>query len=290
MMHPEAVRGVEFPCVVRGQGHRGLAAAMVAVAEGDHVEIPRAGPRHEEREVVGLGAGVHKIADFEISRHPGSQCPGIPRDVRMQIDRGRVLQGFILAIGRGHDVRVTMPHTHGDDAPEAIQIPSAFFVEEVLPAPGHDHQGLAVIMKKRRIHEFPPELQDLPEGRAGVWRRLKILDPKPSAGNDGPHQGLDVCSKNAEGRPRQDRKGNPVGSSRSRIQGHRRKHDQIPKQNGQNRLPPVHPLGNQSAGKLTGGNANRHADPQGGNVPLSPSAGPPGRPEPDPCSTRWEQR
>ena len=130
---------------------------MVGVAEGDHVEIPRISAGHQEREVVRLGAGVDKIADIEIAGEPGRQGSGVEGDVRVQVDRGRVLEGFVLAVRGGHDMRVTMPDAHGDDPAKTIEIPAAFFVEEVLSTAGHDHQRLPVIMVNRRVHELPPE-------------------------------------------------------------------------------------------------------------------------------------
>src|SRR5688572_7711370 len=46
------------------------------------------------------------------------------------------------------------------------------------------------------------------------------------------------------------------------VQQHRDQHNEIAEQDRGDRLPPVHPARDQTAGKHVGGNAHAHADPK----------------------------
>ena len=69
VVNAEGMGCIEFPIAVGGEAHRGGAAAVVAVAERDGVVVAGVEARHEQCEVVGLGAGVGEINDLEIAGH-----------------------------------------------------------------------------------------------------------------------------------------------------------------------------------------------------------------------------
>ena len=93
-MHAEAVRHIEFPGAVRRERHAGRVAAVIGVAQRDHVVVAGVSPRHEQREIVRLRAGVDEVANLQIARHFRRELLGDTRDVRVQINRRRVLEQF----------------------------------------------------------------------------------------------------------------------------------------------------------------------------------------------------
>src|SRR3954465_3686947 len=92
----------------------------------------------------------------------------------MQIDRGGMLQRFVLAIGRDNDVRVTMPHAYGYDSAERIEISSPAFIPNVLHFSLHKHDRFLVVEENSRIQEFLAQLQYFLGGRAQVFFGLMI--------------------------------------------------------------------------------------------------------------------
>ena len=52
MMHPEGVRNVELPGVLRGEPHRRLASSMVTVPKSNEVIVSGECSRHEAGQVV----------------------------------------------------------------------------------------------------------------------------------------------------------------------------------------------------------------------------------------------
>lgn len=72
--------------------------------------------------------------------------------------------------------------------------------------------------------------------------------------------------------PGEDREGDAVFRAGMRVEHHGNQHNQVAEENGQDGLPPVHPAGNQAGGQHVGRDANRHADPEGGDIPQVPLA------------------
>ncbi len=147
----EAVRDVELPRAVRGEAHGGGVAAMVGVAQGDDVVVARVGARHEEGEVVGLGTGVHEIADLQVAGHLRGEGGGVFGDLRLEVDRGRVLERGGLIVRGGDDLRMTMADADGDNAAEAVEVALAGLVPDILHAALHEHDRFFVVEKDAGI-------------------------------------------------------------------------------------------------------------------------------------------
>ena len=158
-MNAEAVRHIEFPRAVRGQPHAGRIAAVVGIAQRDHVVIAGVSARHQQREIVGFGAGVDEVADFQIARHFRGELLGVFGDVRVQINRGGMLQHFVLLVGSVDHVRMAMTDADGDDAAETVEITPAIFIPDILPLAFHDHDRLFVIEEDAGIQELLAQLQ-----------------------------------------------------------------------------------------------------------------------------------
>ncbi len=168
VVHAEAARDVVFPGVMGGEAHGGLAAAVVGVAQGEHVVVAGVGARHEQGEVVGLGAGVDEVNHFEVAGETSREVAGVESDVGVEVDGRRVLDERVLGVGGGGDVRVAMADGDGDDASEAVEVAAAGLVEEPLALALHDGEGLFVVMKNARVHVGVAQGEDLVGGRAGV--------------------------------------------------------------------------------------------------------------------------
>ena len=181
VMHAETVRHVEFPGAVRGQPHRRHVAAVIAIAQRDDIEIAGVSARHEQRQVVRLRAGIDKVAHLQIARHFGRELFGVFGDVRVQINRGGMLQRFVLPARRLDDVRMAMADADGHNAAQAVEIAASLFVKDILPRAFHQHDRLFVIEEDAGIEELAAQLQHFIGGRAGVglW-----VDDRREAGPD----------------------------------------------------------------------------------------------------------
>jgi len=51
-------------------------------------------------------------------------------DVRLKVDGSGMLHRLVLLVGRGNDMRMTMPHADGDNSTQAIQITLSLVVPE----------------------------------------------------------------------------------------------------------------------------------------------------------------
>ena len=80
---------------------------MVGVVRDDHALVPAHDAGDADREVVGLGAGAHEVADAKILRHRGRQPLRVAHDVVVQVARVRV-EGRRLPRKRRHHVRVAV--------------------------------------------------------------------------------------------------------------------------------------------------------------------------------------
>ena len=92
------------------------------------------------------------------------------------------------------------------------------------------------------------------------------LDAEPAAGDQGPQERRDVRPEDAERRPAVDRERDAVLGPGVGVQDHRDQHDRVAQEDRQDRLPPVHPLGDQRRGQHVGRDAGRHRDPEGRDV------------------------
>ena len=147
---------------------------MVGIAERNHIVVAGVSMGHEEREVVRLRAGINEVANLQVARHFCGQGLGVLRDVRVQINRGGMLEDLVLALRRRDHVGMTMPDADGDNAAERVEITPPGFVPDVLHFPLHNRERLFVVEKDPGVQEFFAQLQDLFRGRTGVGLRLEI--------------------------------------------------------------------------------------------------------------------
>ena len=75
----------------------------------------------------------------------------------------------------------------------------------------------------------------------------------------------------AERGPGKNRKGDAILRAGVAVEEHRNQHNQVAEGDRADRLPPVHPAGDQAAGEHVGGNADRHPDPEVGDVKRAPA-------------------
>src|SRR5687767_4255837 len=76
-----------------------------------------------------------------------------------------------------------------------------------------------------------------------VYRRATYpgLDTEPSAGDDRSQYRWNIRSNRAERSTSEDGKGYTVSRSRVSVENHRDKHNAVAEENGDHRLPPIHP-------------------------------------------------
>ena len=132
------------PGRVRRQAHGVGTHAMVGVSKGDDVVVAGVDSGHHHGHVIGLGAGIDKVAYFEIARHGGRQPTSVFVDLRVEIDGGGVPKTIDLRVKSGVNFRVTVTHADGDDAPEKVQI--AFTIR--VPKPLH---GTAMYVQRAGV-------------------------------------------------------------------------------------------------------------------------------------------
>src|SRR5262249_8509564 len=132
----------------------------------------RVSARHQEREVVRFRSGIGEITNLQVARHFRRQLFCVLRDIRLQINGGRMLERFVLAVrGRNH-VGMTMPDTDGDDSAESVEISPAALVPNVLHFSLYKHERFLVVEKNSRVQEFLAEPQDFVGGRSGIFAWL----------------------------------------------------------------------------------------------------------------------
>ena len=163
---------IEFPDTVGGKAHRGGAAAVVAIAERDGVVVAGGEARHEQCEVVGLGAGVDEINDLEIPGHFPGEFFGEGPNVGVEVNRGGVLERGVLGVGGGEDVRVAVADADGHNAAEAVEVAFAGGVPDVLHFALHDHERLLIVEEKAGVEELFALREHLIERGTGVGLRL----------------------------------------------------------------------------------------------------------------------
>ena len=132
---------------MRRQPHRRRAAAMVSVAQRNHLVVAGVSARHQQREIVRFRTGVHEVANLQVTRHFRRELLRILGDVRMQINRRGMLERFVLLARRLDHVRMTMPDAHRHDSAERIEISAAMLVPQILHLPFHEHDRFFVVEK-----------------------------------------------------------------------------------------------------------------------------------------------
>src|SRR6516162_11004160 len=92
----------------------------------------------------------------------------------MQIDRGRVLQKFILPSRCCDHVWMAMADADRYNSTERIKIASTLLVEHILAFPLHDHQRPLVVEENSGNQKLSPQPQHLFGGPTTVRLRLII--------------------------------------------------------------------------------------------------------------------
>jgi len=117
--------------------------------------------------VVRFRTGVHKIANLQVARHLVGQRLGVLRHVRLQVNRGRVLERGILLVRRGNDVRMAVADADGHDATEAVEVAFPGVVPDILHAALDDHDRLLVVEEEAGVEVLLAQREHLLRGRRG---------------------------------------------------------------------------------------------------------------------------
>src|SRR5215813_14125698 len=174
MMHTEAMRDIELPGAMRSESHAGSVAAVVRISQRNQIVVAGVSARHEQREIVGFRAGIDKITDLQFAGHFRRELLRVLSDVRMQINRRRVLQEFILPPRCLDHVRMTVTDADGRNATERIKISASTLVEDVLAFAFDDHQWSFVIKEYPGIQKLATQPQHLFRGWPPIRLRLII--------------------------------------------------------------------------------------------------------------------
>ena len=142
------MRDVVFPSVVGGDAHRGGSAAMVRVAQRNDIVVACVGTGQEESEFVSFRARVYEVTDLKFSGHAVGQFFPVLGDARVKINGGGMLEEMVLFVDRGDHLWVAVSDGDSDDTAKSVEIAATLFIEQVLHRPLHEHEWLAVVMKK----------------------------------------------------------------------------------------------------------------------------------------------
>ena len=82
---------IELPGAVRRKSHAYSVTAVIRISKRNDIVVPGVSARHQQPEIVGFRARIDKIADLQIAGHLRRQLFRILGDVRVQINRGRML-------------------------------------------------------------------------------------------------------------------------------------------------------------------------------------------------------
>src|SRR6202043_1981129 len=129
---------------------------------------------HQQREIVRFRSGVDEVADFQVTRHFCGQLLRVSGNIRMQIDRGGMLQRLILAARNIDNIRVAVAHAYRHDSAERVEIPPAVLVPNVLHFPFHKHERLFVVEENSRIQEFLAQTRHFIRRWAAVFFRMMV--------------------------------------------------------------------------------------------------------------------
>ena len=125
----------------------------------------------------------------------------------------------------------------------------------------HEREVAAEALEARR-----EETDDLVDRQPADPR----LDAEPAAGHQRTQQRRNVRARDAERRPRVDRKRDAVPGAGVPVEDQRDQHDGVAQQDHQQALPPVHPRLDQARRQHVRRDANAHPHPQRRNVPAVP--------------------
>ncbi len=98
------------------------------------------------------------------------------------------------------------------------------------------------------------------------------LDAEPSTGDKGTGDGGDVGTGGTETGANEDREGDAIFCPAVPVEDHGDENDEVAEEDGEDGLPPTHALLDHARGEHVSGNADGHADPEGGKIPLGPGA------------------
>ena len=145
---------------------------MIGITQRDRVVVARVQPGHQQREIVGLGTGVEEVTNLQVAGHFRGEFLRKLSNPRLEINGGRMLDGFVLLLGRREHVRMAMTDADRHDTAEAVEITLSRFVPHVLHLPLHDHEGFLVVEEEPGIEVLLPEGENLFGGRTGIRHRL----------------------------------------------------------------------------------------------------------------------
>src|ERR1041385_673837 len=94
----------------------------------------------------------------------------------MEINRGGMLEGFILPARGINDMRVAMSNANGHYAAQTIEVSLAGVVPHILHSALNQHDGLFVIKKKAGIEKLLSQRQDLLSRGAGIFTGRVVTD------------------------------------------------------------------------------------------------------------------
>ncbi len=164
----ETVGDIELPGAMSGKAHSGHVAAMIAVAQGNDVVVAGVSAGHEHGEIIGLGAGVDEVADFEVAGQFRGQGAPVFGDIGVEVDGGGMLKRFTLFAHRLQHIRVAVADRDGGNAGEGIKVTPAPVVPNVLALAFHDHERRLVHMEQRGAEELLAQAINLVGRRSGV--------------------------------------------------------------------------------------------------------------------------
>src|SRR5271165_485625 len=144
---------------------------MVTILQRDHIVVPGKGTRHKYGEVICLGAGVYEVANFEIARQLRREIACIGSYVRMQINRGGMLERLVLQICRSDNIGMTVADANSRYTSEPVEISPALFIEKILTFALNYHHRFPVKEKESRIQEFLSQRRHFLCGRTCVGPR-----------------------------------------------------------------------------------------------------------------------
>jgi hypothetical protein len=98
------------------------------------------------------------------------------------------------------------------------------------------------------------------------------LNAEPSAGDKSAQEGRDVGPLDPKGGPAIDRKRNAIARPGVGIEDHRDQHNQVAKENRQDRLRPIHAPADERGGEHISGDAGGHGNPERGEIPPAPAS------------------
>ena len=200
VVNAESVGDIKLPRMMGGEAHGGLAAAVVAVTEGDDVEVARVGAGHEEGEVVGFRARVNEVTDLQVSGEFSGEFGGVESDFRVEINGGGVLEFGALLRERGEDFGMAMADADGDDSAEGVEVAPSGWVEEVLHPALNDRERFWIVVEDGGVEMGLAQGVQFGRGRPGVGFGDEVERGQLGRVHGGiEHQAGDGCHRKSRG-------------------------------------------------------------------------------------------